>query len=223
MAIELLKDSWPLIFSSTVLMIQAYIDQIMLKEMMGNEVVGYYSVAIKLIAFFGFIPMVLKDSLLPAIVNAKETSLKLYDERLLNFYRLNFISFLIVAIPLFIFGEQIVVLLFGEEYLNAGVLLSLMSIRLFFTNMGVARGVFLLSENLLKFSLITMIVGTIVNIILNYLWIDNYGAQGAVVATIVSFFVTIFLIDFFYIKTRKNIFIMLNSIKTVYTIKIKGI
>ena len=221
-AISLLKDSWPLILSGAVLMIQARIDQVMLKEMVGNVEVGYYSVAMRLIEAFAFVPMILKNSLLPSIVNARNHSIELYHDRLLNFYRLNFLLFLVTAIPIFLFSEQIVVILFGIEYQSAGILLALLSIRLFFANMGVARGVFILMENLMKFSLITMIVGTITNVVLNYIWIEQYGAKGAIVATIVSFIVTIFLIDILYNKTRQNILLIFKSMFSFYKINLRG-
>ncbi|MBD3727998.1 MAG: flippase, partial [Moraxella osloensis] len=195
---QLLKDSWPMIFSGMVLMIQARIDQVMLQEFKGSTEVGYYSVAMRLIEVAAFVPMILKNSLFPAIQSAKKNSEDLYQERLLNFYRLNFIMFLVFAIPIFLFAESIVIFLFGEVYQPAGVLLSLFAIRLFFTNMGVARGVYLLTENLMKFSLITMLVGTVVNVALNYILIPEYGAKGAIIATIVSFLFTIFLLDVLY-------------------------
>lgn len=219
---RLLKDSWPLILSGLVLMIQARIDQIMLKEMVGNVEVGFYSVAMRLIESFAFVTMTLKTSFFPAIQNAKKHSVKLYQHRLLNFYRLNFLLFLIIAIPLFLFSEKLVVLLYGLEFQPAGVLLSLMAIRLFFANMGVARGVFLISENLMKFSLITMILGTIVNIALNYIWIPKYEGQGAVLATIFSFTVTIFLVDVFYKRTRINVFLQIKSIVTFYKVNLRS-
>lgn len=221
-AVSLLRDSWPLILSGTVLMIQARIDQVMIKEMIGNVEVGYYSIAMRLIEAFAFVPMMLKRSLFPSVQNAKKHSAELYQNRLLNFYRLNFLLFLIVAIPIFLFAEEIVILLFGIEYQPAGILLSLMAIRLFFANMGVARGVYILSENLMKFSLITMVLGTITNVLLNYLWIEEYGGKGAVVATIFSFFVTVFLIDVFYLKTRENVFLQIRSIFTFYKINLRG-
>lgn len=219
-AIALLTDSWPLILSGAVLMVQARIDQVMLKEMTNNFEVGYYSVALRLIEAFGFLTMLIKSSLYPSIQNAKYHSIELYRDRLLNFYRLNFMLFLVTAVPIFIFSEQIVILLFGIEYKSAGILLALMSTRLFFTNMGVARSVFILTENLMKFSLITMVIGTVTNILLNYMWIEEYGAKGAIVATIVSFFVTIFLVDILYSKTRQNTLLMLKSIFSFYKIKV---
>ena len=221
MAMELLKDSWPLMLSGSVLMIQARIDQVMIKEMMGAETVGHYSVALRLIEIFGFIPLMLKNSLLPSILITKKHSVALYRTRLLNFYRLNFILFLLTAIPIFIFSTDVVVLLFGIEFESAGILLSLMVMRLFFANMGIARGAYLLAENLVRFSLITMTVGTIVNIILNYFWIAEYGARGAILATIISFFVTVFLIDLIYYKTRDNAMMQIKSIFTVYKIRVR--
>lgn len=222
-AVALLKDSWPLILSGGLLTIQAYIDQVMIQEFRGSVEVGYYSVAIKLIAFLGFMPMIIKNSLFPAIQGAKKHSEKLYIERLLNFYRLNFLLFLVFAIPIFFFAEKIVVLLFGEVYQPAGVLLALLAIRLFFANMGVARGAYMLSENMMKFSMITMAIGTVVNVLLNYLWIPEYGAKGAVIATIISFVVTIYVVDLFYSKARSNVFLQVKSIFTFYKIKLKGI
>jgi O-antigen/teichoic acid export membrane protein len=222
MAKSLLKDSWPLILSGFVLMLQARIDQVMLKEMLGNIEVGYYSVAMRLIEVFAFITIVLKDSLYPSIQNAKTHSEELYRNRLLNLYRLNFILFLVTAIPIYIFAEGLVVFIFGEDYQPAGFLLALMSARLFFANMGTARGVYILTENLMKYSLLTMVLGTATNILLNYLWIPEYGGKGAVVASLVSFAVTIFLIDVLYSKTRKNSVLQLKSMFTFYKLNIRG-
>ncbi|MBK2340598.1 flippase [Francisella philomiragia] len=221
---SLLRDSWPLILSGSLLMIQARIDQVMLNYLADSEQVGYLSVAIRLIEPFAFIIIILKSSLFPAIQNAKKHSYKLYQDRLLNFYRLAFISFLVVGLPIYFFSEKIVVILFGEIYKPASILLTLMSIRLFFAYMGVARGVFLVSENYMKFSAITMFAGVITNILLNLLWIPEYQAKGAVYATIVSFLVTVFLLDFCYKKTRENVVLQIKAIFTFYKlIKIRNI
>jgi O-antigen/teichoic acid export membrane protein len=218
LAISLLKESWPLMFSGIVLMLQARIDQVMLKEIVGSGEVGYYSVALRLIEAAAFVALILKTSLAPSIIGAKEISEHLYYNRLSDFYRLNFIVFLVVATPIFLFGNQVILFLYGSAYESAGVLLSLMAFRLFFTNMGAARSIYILTENLFKFSLITMVVGTITNIVLNYIWIPKYGAKGSIIATIISFFVTTFLLDIFYAKTAKNARLMLLSILTFYKI-----
>ena len=93
-----------------------------------------------------------------------------------------------------------------------------MTLRLLFAHIGVSRGLYLLNENLLKFSAITMVIGTILNISLNYLFIPIYQGLGATVASLISFFVSTFALDFFYPKTKQNARMMLRSIFTSFTL-----
>lgn len=208
---ELLRDSWPLIISGFVLMIQARIDQVMLKEMVGSTELGYYTSALRLIEVYSFVPMILITSLFPAIVNAKKTSTVIYKDRLFNLYRLMMFLFLITAIPTYLFGNQIIILLYKDAYAPAGALFSLMAMRLLFTNYGVVRGAYLMTENLNKYAMITMMLGGLTNIVLNYLWIPTYHSIGAIWAAIASFFITTFLIDLYYYRTRENFFMMMRS------------
>lgn len=208
----LLKDSWPLILSGGAIMIQARIDQVMLNEMIGSAEVGQYSVAMRMIEAFGFIPMVIYSSLAPSITNAKKTSETFYRQRLSQMYRLMFLLFLATAIPIYLTAKPVVIFLFGEAYAKAGWLLQLFAIRLFFTNLGVARSLFITNNNLFKYSLVASVIGAILNITFNYLLIPSYGASGAIIATIISFTLTIFVLDAFYSKTKDNFIAMINGI-----------
>lgn len=215
----LLKSSWPLLISGLVLMIQARVDQVMLKEMIGNAELGYYSSAMRLIEVFGFVPMIITSSLFPAIVNARKISIELYEKRLSYLYRAMMLLFLIVAVPIYIVGEEIIIFLFGDAFSPAGQIFSLMALRLLFTNYGVARGAYLMADNLIAYSMFTMMLGAVVNIALNYAWIPYYHSIGAIYATIASFFVTIFLIDIIYSRTRANCIAM---IKSMFLVNFKG-
>lgn len=210
-AILLIRDSWPLILSGFVLMIQARADQLMLKEMVGNIEVGYYSSAIRLVEVFSLVPTVISMSLFPAIINARKISMDLYNDRLFALYKLMMFLFLIVAFPIWFFGDIIILFLYKEAYAPAGEIFSLMALRLFFTNYGVVRSAFLITENLMVYSLIVMLIGMLVNLILNYLWIPTYYSVGAVWASLISFLFVTFLIDLFYKKTRANCIMMIKS------------
>jgi len=209
---ELLRDSWPLILSSGAIMIQARIDQVMLKEMIGSAEVGQYSVAMRMIEAFGFIPMVIYSSLAPSITNAKKTSETFYRQRLIQLYRLMFLLFLATAIPIYLTAKPVVIFFFFVAYAKAGWLLQLFAIRLFFTNLGVARSLFITNNNLFKYSFVASVIGAILNITFNYLLIPIYSASGAIIATIISFTVTIFVLDAFYSETKDNFIAMINGI-----------
>lgn len=217
---SLLQDSWPIILSGMLLMMQARIDQIMIKEFLDYREVGYYSAALRLVEAIAFFPIILKSSLFPAIQNVKDQT-EQYSNRMLNLYRLNFLLFLIVAVPILFFAQKVIETLYGIDYISSVILLQIMVVRLFFTNMGTARAVYVLTENLFKFSLLTMALGTLTNVLLNLIWIPAYKSLGAVMATIISFFVTIFLIDILYSKTRKNSYLMIKGILSFYKIKLK--
>jgi O-antigen/teichoic acid export membrane protein len=213
---ELLSNSWPLILYGLALHIQARIDQVMIGDMLGKNEVGYYSVALKLIETLGIVPVILASSLAPSITKAKVAGALLYRNRLKEYYRLMFIVFLVTSVPLFFTAEYMIVYFYGEAYRPAGILLSLFSLRMFFTCMGMAKSAYITNENLFKYTMITAVVGALSNILINYLLIPVYGSKGAIIATIVSFTISTFAIDFLYSKTRDNIILMLSGIFTFW-------
>lgn len=221
MAKELIESSWPLFLGGLTLTIESEIDQVLLKNMIGAEELGLYSASLKVILSFSFICAVLRSSFLPSIISAKKVSEELYQRKLEQFYQMMMITFLLVAVPLIIFKNPVIQLLYGKEYLNAAAILPLMSIRLFFTHYSTARAIYLLNENLLKYSFFTTLMGTITNIVLNMYLIPIYSSTGAIIAFIVSFVVTVFLIDLIYPKTRNNAWIMIRSTFNFYKLFIK--
>ena len=222
----LLRESWPLIIYGIALMVQAKIDQVMIGDMLAvrkgetyaNQQVGQYSVALRMIEALGFLPVIIQKSLAPAVTSAKERDQKLYEERLLNQYRLMFLVFLITAVPLALIAEPMITLLYGVEFALAGSLLAIFAIRLLFTNMGMAKASFIANESLFKYSLVTAVLGAVVNIVTNYLFIPTLEAKGAVLATVVSFTVSIFLVDLFYKETRPNFKWMFKGMATFWKI-----
>jgi len=212
LARELLRESWPLCLYGIALNIQARIDQVMLGNLMNNYQVGQYSVALKFIEIFGFVPVALMNTFMPAVTKAKTIGVDLYQSRLVNLYRLMFAAFLFVGIPIYLLSKDVIVLLYGKEFEAAGYLLSLFSLRLFFSNMGVGKSVFIVNESLFRYSLLTVIVGAITNIALNFFLIPSFGPRGAVLASMLSFTISIFLLDIFFEKTRINLKLMLQGI-----------
>jgi O-antigen/teichoic acid export membrane protein len=63
-----------------------------------------------------------------------------------------------------------------------------------------------------KHALAAAIAGSLVNILLNYWLIPIYASAGAIVAGIVSFFVTVFVVDIFSPRARVNLTIMTKAV-----------
>jgi O-antigen/teichoic acid export membrane protein len=219
LALQLLSESWPIALYGIALHIQARIDQVMLGQMLNNAEVGQYSVALKFIEIFGFMPMVLMNTFAPAVTKAKAIGEDLYNNRLINLYRLMFLTFLLIAMPIFFFSERVITLLYGLEYQSAGYLLSLFALRLFFANMGVGKSVFIINESLFKYSLLTVVIGAISNITFNYLLIPRFASIGSIMASMISFTISIFLVDLFFKKTRENQKLMFKGIFSFWRLR----
>jgi O-antigen/teichoic acid export membrane protein len=220
-AMGLLKNSWPIIISDLAIFIQSRVDQVMIGELLGNSQVGYYSAAQKVSEPLGFVPMIIMSSLYPVIVKTKEWSENEYYRRLTNLYRMLFILVILICTPISIFSDQIVSLLFGEDYGMSGTILAFLIWTRFYAFYGVARSIFISTENLFRHTLVCSIAGLIVSITANYFLIPSYGVYGAIAATHIGFIVTIFVIDGFSLRVRKNFIAMIQGIFTFYKISLK--
>ena len=218
-AIDLLRDSWPLILSGIVTSIYMRIDQVMIKEILDTEAVGQYAAAVRLSEAWYVIPVVIASSLFPAIVNAKKQNEELYYLRLQKLYNLMTWMAITIAIAMTFLSDWVVDLLYGSQYDQAGGVLMIHAWSGIFVFLGVASGKWFLSENLQVLAFWRTFYGMIINIVLNIFLIPKYGIQGAAVATLVSQSVAAYFFDFFNSKTRGMFYAKTKSLLLIRSLK----
>lgn len=211
MAKSLLKDSWPIMLSSIAIGIYMKIDQVMIKNMLGNEQAGIYAVAVKLSEMWYFIPALICTSISPAIINAFNTNKKIFESRMKKLYFSMFwMSFIIASITT-VLAYPIINILFRNPYLGAIVILQIYiwaSIPVF---LGYSSTQYLLASNLTKISFYNTLLGALINVILNIILIPKMGIIGAAIATLVSYTIATFGV-FLFKDSRKQGFLILKSI-----------
>jgi len=212
MAGSLLRDSWPLLFSAVLTMVYLRIDQIMLGNMVGNEELGNYSIAVRISEAWRFIPVVICSSVFPAVVEAETISEELFYAQLQKLYNLMALLAYGVALPIAIFSDVIIQTLFSSAYKDAGLLLAILVWSGLFTSLGMARNVFIVSKNWTKVNLVSVALGSGLNILLNLFLIPKYGAMGAVVATIISYWFAIHGTCFIFKPLRKTGWMMTKAL-----------
>lgn len=205
----LLKEGLPLMIAGLAIHMQAYGDQIMMGAFAVGEELGQYAAALRVVVVCTFFTGIMHAVTLPEIARARKDGAELYRRRLHGFYRLAMGVSLVTAVPLAIFGPTLVTWLFGEAYREGGALLPLFALRLFLANLGVARGVFLTTEGMARFVLITSLAGAVVNVALNWVLIPLWGATGAIVASLLSFSLTTFGLEWMDGRARANSRLML--------------
>lgn len=210
-ATSLLKNSWPLALSGIVVMIYMRIDQVMIKNMMNDIAVGYYSVAVRLCEAWYFIPVTLCNAIFPAIVNAKNVGQEFYNNRMQKLYDLLTWMAIGIAVPVTIFSSQIIQLLFGNDYSAAAPVLTIYIWAGVAVFLGVASSQYLINENQTKLSFMRTFIGMLLNVILNLILIPIYGIVGSAIATLVSYTVVTFIL-FYNDKFNLQFKMMLKSL-----------
>lgn len=187
-AVSLMKDSWPLALSAAVGSVLVQIDNVMIGNMLDNESVGQYAAAARLSTIWYFFPVAIASSVLPAIINAQKKDNKLYFSRLQKLYDFMVISALSLAIPMTFFSDEIVNILFGEQYSASSGVLMIHIWAGVFVFLRVASGQWFLTNNFQLLSFYRSLTAAILDIILNYLLIPIYGINGAAIALLISLF-----------------------------------
>ena len=201
-ATKLFSDSWPLILSGITVMIYMRLDQIMLGQMIGNEAVGIFSAATRVSEIWYFVPSAIVSSVIPSIIEAHKTNIKLYYSRLKKLLEIVFLLAVALAIIVTLASNRLMHLLYGPGYAESATVLVIHIWAGVFVFLGVASSQWFLIENLQRYSFYRTLAGAIVNVFLNLALIPKYGAVGSAWATVISQAVASVFFNSFNAKTR---------------------
>ncbi len=193
----LLQESWPLLLSAIAVTLYMRIDIIMLEAMSTSQEVGFYAAATRISEVWYFLPAIIVHSASPSIISCRADNVDLYLIRLRRLYFVLFWMALGVALPVSLFSESIVYIIFGEEYLEAAAVLTIHlwgSVAVF---LGMASSQYLIAERLQIISFYRTLIGLIFNLLLNMVLIPEMGGRGAAIATVISYFIATFSLALF--------------------------
>jgi O-antigen/teichoic acid export membrane protein len=175
-------------FLFTVLMaanvIYNKIDIIMLEKMIGSTEVGYYSGATKFIYPFMFISGAFMTAIFPKLAKHSEEKAKFKVIQNLALYYLGGIG-IILSTSLYLGADLIFQLFFVDKY-DASI--PVFKILVWYLAIVFIYGPIsnsLVAKNKVKFLVYLNLIMIILNVVLNFLLIPDYGAKGAAIATII--------------------------------------
>jgi len=189
----LLKDGWPLLISSILIVIYTQIDKIMLGKMVGYEEVGIYSVATLISTVWYFLISIFLATLFPSLTNLHVQRSGLLSQRWTQLYALMLWISVAVALILSLFSNILVEFIFGEMYARSASVLVIHAWAGVNVAIGSVWSKWLLLENKLKIGLYGQLIAVIINVGLNFWLIPSFGAIGAALATLVSSWISMFL------------------------------
>ena len=199
---EILFSALPFAFAGIVGTFLTYTDVVMIGAILKNSyLIGIYSAPLKIIRLL-FIPAgLIAASILPVLSkeSKKEQSLKLVRRSISLLFLLGF--------PLFfggiILAKQIVIFLFGVQYLESAKIFSLLVFLPLLVYPTTIFGHLLFAYNLQIKNAIFSLIAAILNIFLNLILISKFSIYGAATATLISQFFN-FVLFFFATKNLEK-------------------
>lgn len=209
---ELLTASCHFILAGLMVSIYASTDKFMLKQMLGESQVGYYSTSVQICNTWVFILSAIIDSMYPSILETFGKNDVLFKKRNRQLYAIVFYMSIAVSSFISIFANVIVKILYGEAYLDSALSLRIITWYTAFSYLGVARNAWMVCYKCQKYLPYLYIGSAIANVALNYILIPHLGAQGAAIASLATQISTILLFPMFIKALRPNVKLMVEAI-----------
>ena len=181
---NLLKQSVPIGMGVVFSVLYFRLDTVMLQLMTDERTVGFYNAAYKLFELVVVLPHSLMIVLFPSLVDEFHNEKEKFKATLKKVLVIYVGVGSIFALPIFYYSFEIVDLIYGDYFLRSSEILKILAIAIVLSFL-----IFLLSNILIilgqEHKNARFLVGaTLLNLILNLIWIPKHGAIGAAWSTV---------------------------------------
>lgn len=208
----LLKKGYHYVISGMMVAIYSQTDRFMLKQMVNESEVGYYTIAVTISTMWAFVLSAIIDSMYPTIVRLYSENKDAFDRKNTQLYSIVFYTSCIVSILFILFGDFFVPLLYGAEYSQSVLPLKIVTWYVAFSYLGVARNPWIVCTNNQRHLKFMYFIAVPMNIILNYIFIPIMKSSGAALASLITQVFTSIVLPLFITDMRPNAKLMINAI-----------
>lgn len=209
---ELFASSYHFILAGLMVSIYGSTDKFMLKQMLDEAEVGYYSTAASLCNTWVFLLTAIIDSLYPVILQSFDNK-KLFERKNKQLYAIVFYVSVVVSCGLSLLASPIIDILYGSAYAPAAAPLRIITWYTAFSYLGVARNAWIVSYNKQNHLKYLYVGAAVTNVILNAFMIPLWGSSGAALASLLTQISTILLFPALIKDLRPNVILMLDAIR----------
>ena len=181
---DLLRHSFPLLLSGAAVLIYQRIDQVMIRNMIDEASVGYFSIAGKFTELILFLPIVMSQTVAPLLVRARERDEEVYRRKRQQFVDVVVWTALLLAVLASLGAPWLVRWTYGRQYLAAVPVLQIMAFKAVGTALTASSGQLVIIEHLQKWAAVRNLIGCAVCVGMNFLLIPRFGIVGSAWATI---------------------------------------
>lgn len=183
---HLVRQAFPLLLSGAAVLIYQRIDQVMIRNMIDNASLGYYSIAARFSELIMFFSVVTCQSIVPLLIRARERDEEAYCRKRQQFVDVIVWTALLLAALLSLTAPWLVRWTYGRQYLAAVPVLQIMGFRSVGMALATSSGQLIIIQNLHKWAAVPNLIGCLVCIGMNGLLIPRFGIVGSAWAAIIT-------------------------------------
>lgn len=201
---DVFSRSYHFILSGLMVAVYGQMDRVMLKSMLDETAVGFYSAAVAVTTMWPFVLSAIIDSVKPVILAQFGADRQRFDKYMTRLYgAIIYISFA-AALAITVLSKYIILILYGQAYMEAQGALCILCWDTAFSYLGVARSTWLVPQGKQKYEKYIAACGALCNLALNAVMIPMWGVNGAALATLLTQIFTNFVVGFFFKEIRQN-------------------
>ncbi|MCB0734570.1 MAG: flippase [Flavobacteriales bacterium] len=174
-------------------------DVFLVKYFLDFEQVGFYSVAVKFSDQVQILSATIAGILMPRLTMISDINMKKYRTK--QVVKVVAIILLFCIAPFLLFGREIILLLFGDEFLPSVLTLRILLVAVSFLSIQTLLAQFLASEGLPVQLIYIWGVAFAVNLGLNLVLIPKIGIEGAAISSLISYALVLITVFFYLRKT----------------------
>ncbi len=209
---SLLKASTPFIIPGLMVAIYGQTDKLMLKQMISQTEIGYYSTAVSICTIWGFVISAIIDSMFPGIMEANKHSEKEFAQKNKIMYAIVFWVCIAFSLLICLLAPIMINVLYGSAYTPSVNPLRIVTWYSAFSYLGVARNAWIVCKKKQQKLKYVYAAAALSNVILNLILIPQWGASGAAMASLIAQVMTTMIVPFFIPSLRENSILMLEAI-----------
>ena len=180
--------------SSFAVTVYTQIDRVLLKNICGDEINGYYVAAITIVNMATFIFTAIIDSTQPDLIDKHSKDQESFEKGMTRLYSVVIYLALLMCVAIDMLAPLIIKIMYGADYLPSIPLLRIVTWYGLFSFVGIARNVYIVAENKQKYIWIISCVGAVFALVCNWVLIKGYGALGAAIGAIaIQIFVNVIM------------------------------
>jgi O-antigen/teichoic acid export membrane protein len=200
------------IISNLMISVFAQTDRIMLKIMMDETAVGYYSAAVTCAGMAGFVFEAIINSAQPVILESARRSNEALERAISGLYCGVIYLSLGLCVVITLFADVIIAILYGSQYGPAVCALRIIVWYSTFSYLGAVRDVWILAQWKQKYLLVINLIGATTNVVLNGAMIPLLGINGAALASLLTQIFTNVGLGYIIKPIRRNNTLMLRGL-----------